>query len=78
MLTDGLNISNEMLLEVLTNKVAQGAIREAQLEAGVQMLTRELQAAHAKMAEMVDVPVPVTSDELPEVQIHQHRAEITQ
>ncbi len=59
MLTDGLNINNEVLLEVLTNKVAQGAIREAQLEAGVQQLTRELHAAHAKMAEIVDVPVEV-------------------
>ena len=49
---DGLNIDPEVLNQVLQNKLAQAAVREAQLEAAVQMLLNERQELFSKVQEL--------------------------
>jgi hypothetical protein len=43
MLSDGMNVDPQYQVQVLSNKIAQAAIREAQLEAAVQQLLVENQ-----------------------------------
>jgi len=41
-MSDGMNIDPEVHVQVLQNKLAQMAVREAQMEAGIQQLMQEV------------------------------------
>lgn len=48
-MSDGMNLDPEVLNQTLLNKLAQGAIREAQMEAAVQQLLQEKQNLEAQL-----------------------------
>jgi regulator of replication initiation timing len=52
MLSDGLNIESQYQIQVLNNKVAQMAVREAMLEAAVQQLLAQNQRLELTMNAM--------------------------
>jgi histidinol-phosphate/aromatic aminotransferase/cobyric acid decarboxylase-like protein len=71
MLSDGMNVDPQYQVQVLSNKVAQAAVREAHLESAVQQLLAEVAAMSQKIAtleeelgpkERSDAPAPAYAD----------------
>lgn len=56
-MNDGINLDPEILNQTLLNKVAQGAIRETQMEAAIQMLLGEKQNLEEQLAATEDADV---------------------
>ncbi len=54
-LQDGMNVDPNIQIQVLSNKLAQACIREAQLESGIQQLIGETQRLQLTIDAMVDV-----------------------
>jgi len=54
-MNDGMNLDLQVLTTTLQNKLAQSAIREAQMEAGIQQLMAENQELHITIQGLSEV-----------------------
>lgn len=61
-MNEGIGLDQDMLISVLQNKLAQSAIREAQLESGVQQLLGEKQALLEKVERLENPPIEIVND----------------
>ena len=52
---DGINIDPNVLVEVLQNKLSMGAVREAQMEAAIQGLIKQIQKLERELHPLVEV-----------------------
>ena len=59
---DGMNLDPQIQVQVLQSKLAEAAIREAQLEVGVQQLLMEKQALLGRLEALEGVDVEVVED----------------
>jgi len=51
----GINIDEKMLIEVLQNKVAMSAVREAQMESAIQSQAQEIRALQGQVSALSEV-----------------------
>ena len=58
----GINIDPNTLIEVLQNKLAQSAIREAQMEAAIQGLINQVQKLEKELHPLVEVNELASTD----------------
>lgn len=54
-MSDGMNVDPEILNQTLMNRLGQAAVREAQMEAALQMLLQEKQGLLARISELEGV-----------------------
>jgi hypothetical protein len=60
MLSDGMNVDPEVQIQVITSKLAQAVVREAQLEAAVQQLLAENAQLTGQLSELLNKQPVVT------------------
>jgi hypothetical protein len=61
-MSDGMQIDPEVHVQVLQNKLAQMAVREAQMEAGIQQLIQEVARLDAMVPKDTEVKEDASAD----------------
>jgi hypothetical protein len=61
-MSEGMNINPELHVQVLQNKLAQSAVREAQMEAGIQQLIQEVARLDAMVPKDTEVKEDASTD----------------
>jgi hypothetical protein len=61
-MSEGMNINPELHVQVLQNKLAQSAVREAQMEAGIQQLIQEVAHLDAMVPKDTEVKEDASTD----------------
>ena len=62
-LSEGMQIDPELHVQVLQNKLAQMAVREAQMEAGIQQLIHEVQHLSAMVPKDKEITEDASADQ---------------